>query len=154
MAQKLEQTQTAVQTQQLQTMQVAIAKMVELPVTELAERVRNEMLDNAALEEKDDSDLPEERTAAEEDNEGMDEEREQEERETDEDNSYEDDVDYGSESDAMAIISRQTTCLTIFSSGLKRNVTVRKSNFRAPRRSTMNCKVRFGNIISQSTNKN
>lgn len=101
MAQKLEQTQTAVQTQQLQTMQVAIAKMVELPVTELAERVRNEMLDNAALEEKDDSDLPEERTAAEEDNEGTDEEREQEERETDEDNSYEDDVDYGSESDAM-----------------------------------------------------
>lgn len=60
MAQKLEQTQKQLQTQQLATLQVAVAKMVELSVTELAARVRNEMLENAALEEKDDTDFPEE----------------------------------------------------------------------------------------------
>ena len=53
MAQRLEQTQAAVQTQQLASLQVAVAKLVELPVTELAARVRDEMVDNAALEEKD-----------------------------------------------------------------------------------------------------
>ena len=53
MAQRLEQTQAAVQTQQLSSLQVAVAKLVELPVTELATRVRDEMVDNAALEEKD-----------------------------------------------------------------------------------------------------
>lgn len=52
MAQRLEQTQAAVQTQQLSSLQVAVAKLVELPVTELATRVRDEMVDNAALEEK------------------------------------------------------------------------------------------------------
>ena len=53
MAQELKQTQAAVQTQQLSTMQVAVAKLVELPITELATRVRDEMVDNAALEESD-----------------------------------------------------------------------------------------------------
>ena len=53
MAQRLEQTQATVQTQQLSTMQVAVAKLVELPITELATRVRDEMVDNAALEESD-----------------------------------------------------------------------------------------------------
>ena len=53
MAQRLEQTQAAVQTQQLSSMQVAVAKLVELPITELATRVRDEMVDNAALEERD-----------------------------------------------------------------------------------------------------
>lgn len=42
MAQRLEQTQAAVQTQQLSSLQVAVAKLVELPVTELATRVRDE----------------------------------------------------------------------------------------------------------------
>lgn len=58
MAQRLEQTQAAVQTQQLASLQVAVAKLVELPVTELAARVRDEMVDNAALEEKDGEDYP------------------------------------------------------------------------------------------------
>lgn len=53
MPQRLEQTQETVQTQQLANLQVAVAKLVELPVTQLAERVRDEMVDNAALEEKD-----------------------------------------------------------------------------------------------------
>lgn len=53
MPQKLEQHTEAVQQQQLSNLQVAVAKLVELPVTDLAERVRNEMLDNAALEEAD-----------------------------------------------------------------------------------------------------
>ncbi len=53
MAQKLEQHAEGVQQQQLSNLQVAVAKLVELPVTDLAERVRNEMLDNAALEEAD-----------------------------------------------------------------------------------------------------
>ncbi len=53
MPQKLEQHAEAVQQQQLSNLQVAVAKLVELPVTDLAERVRNEMLDNAALEEAD-----------------------------------------------------------------------------------------------------
>ena len=112
MAQKLEQTQTAVQTQQLQTIQVAVAKMVELPVTELAERVRNEMLDNAALEEKEDndSDFPDQQeNTADDSNNHTEEEREDEERESEsepqreaeEENSYEESDDYGTEADAM-----------------------------------------------------
>lgn len=56
MAQHLEQTQEAIQTQQLSLLQVAVAKIMELPVTELATRVRDEMLENAALEESDPSD--------------------------------------------------------------------------------------------------
>lgn len=58
MAQKLEQTQTAAQLQQLSPLQLALSKLLELPVADLAVRVRNEMLDNAALEEK--ADEPEE----------------------------------------------------------------------------------------------
>ncbi len=54
--QHLEQAQAAIQTQQQSSLQVAVAKLVELPVTELAERVRAEMLDNAALEENDGDD--------------------------------------------------------------------------------------------------
>lgn len=49
-------TQEAVQVQQQTSLQVAVAKLVELPVTELAARVRDEMLDNEALEE--DADAP------------------------------------------------------------------------------------------------
>ncbi len=55
MAQNIEQTLTQMQAQQLSGMQVVLAGLVELPVTDLAERVRNEMMDNAALEEADGS---------------------------------------------------------------------------------------------------
>lgn len=101
MAQKLEQTQAAVQTQQLQTLQVALAKMVELPVEELAERVRNEMLDNAALEEKDDdfsdSDVEEGNEASEDSTDNNEEEHTED--DTDYDNGNAD--DFGTEADAM-----------------------------------------------------
>lgn len=101
MAQKLEQTQAAVQTQQLQTLQVALAKMVELPVEELAERVRNEMLDNAALEEKDDdfsdSDNEEGNEASEDSTNNNEEEHTED--DTDYDNGNAD--DFGTEADAM-----------------------------------------------------
>ncbi len=50
------QVQTQAQTQQISTLQVALSGLVQLPVAELAERVRNEMMDNAALEEADGSD--------------------------------------------------------------------------------------------------
>ena len=50
MSQKLVQTQANVQVQQLSALQVAVSKMVELPITELAQRIQNEMVDNAALE--------------------------------------------------------------------------------------------------------
>ncbi len=50
------QVQTQTLTQQFSTMQVALAGLVQLPVAELAERVRNEMMDNAALEEADGND--------------------------------------------------------------------------------------------------
>lgn len=53
MAQELRQITAEKQTQQLAAMQIAVAKLVELPVTDLAQRVRDEMLDNAALEEYD-----------------------------------------------------------------------------------------------------
>ena len=51
MAQQLEQTQTQTQQQQLSPLQLALSKLLELPVADLAVRVQNEMLDNAALEE-------------------------------------------------------------------------------------------------------
>ena len=51
MAQRLEQTQTQTQQQQLSPLQLALSKLLELPVADLAVRVQNEMLDNAALEE-------------------------------------------------------------------------------------------------------
>lgn len=52
MAQKLEQNQAQVQTQQLSTSQVALSGLIALPLADLAERVQNEMMDNEALEEK------------------------------------------------------------------------------------------------------
>lgn len=54
MAQKFIQTQTTQQTQQLSVMQVALAQMVELPLAQFAERMQTEMMENSALEEKDD----------------------------------------------------------------------------------------------------
>lgn len=51
MAQRLEQTQSQTQQQQLSPLQLALSKLLELPVADLAVRVQNEMMDNAALEE-------------------------------------------------------------------------------------------------------
>lgn len=101
MPQRLEQTQAAIQTQQLSSLQVAVAKLVELPITELATRVRNEMVDNAALEEKDGDEFDVKH------DEQHVEERENTEQESEEDiqidkaNTYEEDESYGTEADAM-----------------------------------------------------
>ena len=100
MAQRLEQTQAAVQTQQLASLQVAVAKLVELPVTELAARVRDEMVDNAALEEKDGEDYPAHDEADNTDNNDNNEENDKD-AEADEANAYEESEDYGREADAM-----------------------------------------------------
>lgn len=51
MSQELVQHITQTQTQQLSTMQVALAGLIALPLTELRERIRDEMVENAALEE-------------------------------------------------------------------------------------------------------
>lgn len=114
MSQRFEQTQEAVQTQQLASLQVAVAKLVELPVTELATRVRDELLDNAALEEKGDEDdysaaADEERNddrdndRTDEQLEDNDEDREDAEarEQAEQENAYEDREDYGTENDAM-----------------------------------------------------
>lgn len=110
MAQRLEQAQEAVQTQQLTSLQVAVAKLVELPITQLATRVQDEMLDNAALEEKDGDDhLEESPDDLHDDNRDTDEQHEEDEsdpedaeqREADAENSYEETEDYGSQADAM-----------------------------------------------------
>ena len=104
MAQRLEQSQAAVQTQQLSSMQVAVAKLVELPVTELVTRVRDEMVDNAALEEKDpdnfDVDKPTEADDAQRDDD-LEAGEGDEAGVRDEENSFEEQADYGSEADAM-----------------------------------------------------
>ena len=51
MAQKLVQSQQLTQTQTLTPQQLQVVRLLELPVTELEERVQNELLENAALEE-------------------------------------------------------------------------------------------------------
>lgn len=53
MAQKLVQTQSTAQTQTLSPLQVALVRLLELPVSDLSGRVQNEMLENSALEEAD-----------------------------------------------------------------------------------------------------
>ena len=88
------------QTQQLASLQVAVAKLVELPVTELAARVRDEMVDNAALEEKDGEDYPAHDEADNTDNNDNNEENDKD-AEADEANAYEESEDYGREADAM-----------------------------------------------------
>lgn len=53
MAQELVQHQSITQTQTLSPLQVALVRLLELPVSDLSERVQNEMLENSALEEAD-----------------------------------------------------------------------------------------------------
>ena len=45
MAQKLVQTETQIQTQTLSSLQVALAGLIELPAGDLADRIRDEMVD-------------------------------------------------------------------------------------------------------------
>ncbi|MBP3228358.1 MAG: RNA polymerase factor sigma-54 [Bacteroidaceae bacterium] len=63
MPQELIQTQTERQVQTAAALQVALARMIELPLTDLRERVENEMMDNAALEERADDGLPDDTPA-------------------------------------------------------------------------------------------
>jgi len=76
MAQRQEQTQEIIQTQQQATLQVAVAKLVELPITELATRVRDELVENAALEERD-ADFDEDPNPEEQDYDKQDEEQDE-----------------------------------------------------------------------------
>jgi len=71
MPQKLIQTQREEQTQQLTALQVATAQILEMPIADFEERVRNEMDDNAALEESggEEEDRSEETQAAEDERE-------------------------------------------------------------------------------------
>lgn len=53
MSQKNVQTQVNVQTQQQNTQQIMLSRVLELPIADMTDRVRNELLDNEALEECD-----------------------------------------------------------------------------------------------------
>lgn len=103
MAQRLEQTQATVQTQQLSTMQVAVAKLVELPITELATRVRDEMVDNAALEESDADHFDDNHVDNAEDmgSNGNTDTDDAANADIDAPNAYEETENYGREADAM-----------------------------------------------------
>ncbi len=68
MAQKLVQTQTEKQQQTLLPLQLALVKLLELPLADLEERVQNEMLENAALEESDGAEEAENAIAETDDN--------------------------------------------------------------------------------------
>lgn len=53
MPQKSVQTQVTTQTQQQNALQLMLSRVLELPIADFCERVRNELLDNEALEEAD-----------------------------------------------------------------------------------------------------
>lgn len=53
MSQKIIQTQSLQQVQTLSPQQVLLVRLLEMPVSELEQRVKNEMMDNGALEERD-----------------------------------------------------------------------------------------------------
>ena len=137
MKQQLEQTQGAIQTQQLSSLQVAVAKMVELPITELAMRVRDEMVDNAALEEKenDGSSLS--------DGEVDDYNSLHESNEQQEDDEREDRTD--------ATTCRPTMCPTIYNNEPTKSATARTFSIQTQVRSTKNCKNKLANTISMNT---
>lgn len=60
MSQKLVQSQQLTQTQTLTPQQLMVVRLLELPLAELEERVENELLENAALEESSEADTAEE----------------------------------------------------------------------------------------------
>lgn len=53
MSQKIIQTQTQQQVQTLSPQQVLLVRLLEMPVSELEQRVKNELMENGALEERD-----------------------------------------------------------------------------------------------------
>lgn len=55
MSQKIIQTQSLQQVQTLSPQQVLLVRLLEMPVSELEQRVKNEMMDNGALEEREGS---------------------------------------------------------------------------------------------------
>ena len=65
--QSIEQIQREEQVQQQIAMQVAVANILELPLMDFRERVKNEMDDNEALEEVGIEEAPDEEFAADED---------------------------------------------------------------------------------------
>lgn len=104
MSQRLEQTQETVQTQQLSNLQVAVAKLVELPITQLATRISDEMVENAALEEVDGDDSFADTSMEHDERDDNDKESDLNEEETDterEGEAYDTADDYGTEADAM-----------------------------------------------------
>ena len=68
MAQKQIQTQTQTQTQTLAPQQLLLVKMLEMPLSELEGRVRDELMENAALEESTDSGTDEPQSAGDDSN--------------------------------------------------------------------------------------
>ncbi len=73
MPQKLIQSQQLTQTQTLTPQQLMVVRLLELPVTELEERVQNELLENAALEESSETDATDNTEAEENISEGDEE---------------------------------------------------------------------------------
>ena len=142
MPQKLIQTQKEEQTQQLSAVQVAMARLLELPVMDLEQRVRNELEDNAALEEvgpdKDEEDMAAETTEA-DDNES----------ETAEDEPHADDetADYLTEDD---IICCDNVTRPRSARGNWRRQTMRMMSFidRSVSTISMNSNAELWNILS------
>ncbi len=108
MAQELIQTQEQKQVQTAQALQVALARILELPLTDLRSRVEEELLDNAALEEKSDDDFPEvdnDELRDDDGNEGNEDERDVYEDNKSEQGSTTDEIsDYLSEDDVPAYL--------------------------------------------------
>ena len=143
MAQKLEQTQAAVQTQQLSTMQVAVAKLVELPITELATRVRDEMVDNAALEESDAdhfADNTADNSADMGNDMGASDANDKANDDIDAPNAYEETENYGREADAMGDYFSADDVPSYLL--LRLNVTALNFSLQVALPSTKNCNVK------------
>lgn len=104
MSQRLEQIQKEEQVQQLSAIQIAMAHLLELPLMDLQERVRNEMDDNEALEEADNSQTTDD----------VQERMEQDDATTDAETSRQEEIDaiadYLNADDVPDYLLRQQTC--------------------------------------------
>ncbi len=120
MSQTFEQSQQLQQTQVLTAFQIEVAKLMELPINELAVRVQDELTENAALEEADqdldfskndlddnpsddESASAEDRTNTDADNmvDGFEDEASEQGSDASDNNSFEENESYGVEADAM-----------------------------------------------------
>lgn len=120
MSQTFEQSQQLQQTQMLTAFQIEVAKLMELPINELAVRVQDELTENAALEEADqdldfskndlddnpsddESASAEDRTNTDADNmvDGFEDEASEQGSDASDNNSFEENESYGVEADAM-----------------------------------------------------